>query len=131
MLEFCPGGSIEDHLGLLRGVTETTAAAAGGGGGRDGDRDRSRTNRDSLGTPAVGPKQKRHNTRAEEGEGSLLEGSIVSDASARKAEVVDRVGAIAPAVPARRLEVWVRQVRARALAPTCEKYEALSRGPGE
>lgn len=133
LLEFCPGGSIEDHLGLLRGVTETTNAA-GEGGGRDRDSDRSRTNRDSLGTLAVEPRRKRQYTtgdnwvsRAEEGEGSLIEGSIVSDASERKAEVVDRVGAIAPAVPARRLEVWVRQVRACAPTPTCKKYEAYSR----
>ena len=116
LLEFCPGGSIEDHLGLLRGETET--AVARGGGGRD--RNRSQTNGGSLGTPAVGPKSKTHFTtgadsvsRAEDGEGRLLEGSIISHASERKTGVLDRVGTTAARVPARRLEVWVRQVRAR------------------
>lgn len=114
LLEFCPGGSIEDHLGQLRGVTETMTFRAGG----DRDHGRPRTNRGSLGPPAVGPKTDKQITtgaysasRVENGEMSKLEkGSITSEACERKAGVMDGGGTIDLRVTARRLEIWVRQV---------------------
>lgn len=136
LLEFCPGGSIEDHLALLRGTTQTAGARGGGdettrargGGGRSIDG--SQINRDSLSTPAVGPKSKQPFTtegnpvsRVEDDEGRLQGVPTNSGAGSERQErnkgvsrdggVVDRVGAVAPRVLSRRLEVWVRQVRAR------------------
>lgn len=123
LLEFCPGGSIEDHLVQLRSVTETTASRGGG----DRDQNRPQTNRDSLGTPAVEPKRNKQirtgdnsASRAEDGQRSKLEkGSITSDACERKAGVMDLGGTVDPRVTARRLEIWVRQVRAHP-ATACE-----------